>query len=629
MMIHNIEELKVLRDDTIKSMNIRLDRTLPAGTPQDEVHILVCGVAGCASSGSLDVAKALEEQIRVQQLGVKVKVIKTGCFGLCAEGPIMLVCPEHVMYTKVTADDVPEIIESHIKNGKVVGRLLAGENEHEEIRNRLPQIPFFSMQERIALHNCGIINPENIEEYIALDGYQALAKVLEEMEPDDVIDVVKASGLRGRGGGGFPTGRKWASSAVVEEHEKFVICNADEGDPGAFMDRSILEGDPHSVIEAMIINGYAVGAHQGYIYVRAEYPVAVQRLDIAIRQAKEYGFLGRNILGKGFDFDLEVRLGAGAFVCGEGSALMTSIEGHRGEPRPKPPRSAVKGLWKQPTVLNNVETYANIPQIIINGAEWFANIGTENSKGTKVFALGGKINNIGLVEVPMGTTLKEIIYDIGGGIPNGKKFKAAQTGGPSGGCIPAEHIDTPIDYDSLKSLGSMMGSGGLIVMDEDTCMVDLAKFFLEFTVDESCGKCSPCRIGTKRMLEIITRITEGKGQEEDIEKLEILAKNIKAASLCGLGQSAPNPVLSTMRYFKDEYMAHVIDKKCPAGVCKSMIRYIIFENTCKRCSICKKNCPVGAISGDKDTPFVIDQDKCIKCGICMEKCPFKSILKNA
>ncbi len=629
MMIHNIEELKVLRDDTIKSMNIRLDRTLPAGTPQDEVHILVCGVAGCASSGSLDVAKALEEQIRVQQLGVKVKIIKTGCFGLCAEGPIMLVCPEHVMYTKVTADDVPEIIESHIKNGKVVGRLLAGENEHEEIRNRLPQIPFFSMQERIALHNCGIIDPENIDEYIALDGYQALAKVLNEMEPDDVIDVVKASGLRGRGGGGFPTGRKWASSAVVEEHEKFVICNADEGDPGAFMDRSILEGDPHSVIEAMIINGYAVGAHQGYIYVRAEYPVAVQRLAIAINQAKEYGFLGKNILGKGFDFDLEVRLGAGAFVCGEGSALMTSIEGHRGEPRPKPPRSAVKGLWKKPTVLNNVETYANIPQIILNGAEWFADIGTDNSKGTKVFALGGKINNIGLVEVPMGTTLKEIIYDIGGGIPNGKKFKAAQTGGPSGGCIPAEHIDTPIDYDSLKSLGSMMGSGGLIVMDEDTCMVDLAKFFLEFTVDESCGKCAPCRIGTKRMLEIITRITEGKGQEEDIEKLEILAKNIKAASLCGLGQSAPNPVLSTMRYFKDEYMAHVIDKKCPAGVCKSMIRYIIFENTCKRCSICKKNCPVGAISGDKDTPFVIDQDKCIKCGICMEKCPFKSILKNA
>ena len=449
------------------------------------------------------------------------------------------------------------------------------------------------------------------------------------MEPDEVIDEIKKSGLRGRGGGGFPTGRKWESSAVVRQHEKFVICNADEGDPGAFMDRSILEGDPHSVIEAMIINGYAVGAHQGYIYVRAEYPVAVQRLAIAIKQAKEYGLLGKNILGKGFDFDLEVRLGAGAFVCGEGSALMTSIEGHRGEPRPKPPRSAVKGLWKQPTVLNNVETYANIPQIINNGADWFTNIGTENSKGTKVFALGGKINNIGLVEVPMGTTLKEIIYDIGGGIPNGKKFKAAQTGGPSGGCIPAEHIDTPIDYDSLKTLGSMMGSGGLIVMDEDTCMVDLAKFFLEFTVDESCGKCAPCRIGTKRMLEILTRITEGKGTLEDLDALEVLAENTKDASLCGLGQSAPNPVLSTMRYFRDEYVAHVVEKKCPAGVCKSMLMFIIATETCKRCSICKKNCPVGAISGDKDTPFVIDQDKCIKCGVCMERCPFKAILKNA
>ena len=628
-MIHNIEELKALRDDTLKSMSIRLDRTLPAGTPEDEIHILVCGVAGCASSGSLEVARVLEEQIRVHQLGAKVKVIKTGCFGLCAEGPIMLVCPEHVMYTKVTPKDVNEIMESHIENGKIVTRLLAGENEHEEIRNRLPQIPFFSMQERIALHNCGIIDPENIDEYIALDGYQALAKVFEEMEPDEVIDEIKKSGLRGRGGGGFPTGRKWESSAVVRQHEKFVICNADEGDPGAFMDRSILEGDPHSVIEAMIINGYAVGAHQGYIYVRAEYPVAVQRLAIAIKQAKEYGLLGKNILGKGFDFDLEVRLGAGAFVCGEGSALMTSIEGHRGEPRPKPPRSAVKGLWKQPTVLNNVETYANIPQIINNGADWFTNIGTENSKGTKVFALGGKINNIGLVEVPMGTTLKEIIYDIGGGIPNGKKFKAAQTGGPSGGCIPAEHIDTPIDYDSLKTLGSMMGSGGLIVMDEDTCMVDLAKFFLEFTVDESCGKCAPCRIGTKRMLEILTRITEGKGTLEDLDALEVLAENTKDASLCGLGQSAPNPVLSTMRYFRDEYVAHVVEKKCPAGVCKSMLMFIIATETCKRCSICKKNCPVGAISGDKDTPFVIDQDKCIKCGVCMERCPFKAILKNA
>ena len=513
--------------------------------------------------------------------------------------------------------------------GKVVDRLLASDEAHEEIRNRLPQIPFFRRQERIALHNCGIIDPENIEEYIALDGYQALAKVLNEMEPDEVIDVVSKSGLRGRGGGGFPTGRKWASSAVVKEKEKFVICNADEGDPGAFMDRSILEGDPHSVIEAMIINGFAVGAHQGYIYVRAEYPVAVKRLGIAINQAHEYGLLGDNILDSGFGFNLEVRLGAGAFVCGEGSALMTSIEGKRGEPRPKPPRSAVKGLWKKPTVLNNVETYANVPQIILKGADWFAGIGTEGSKGTKVFALGGKINNIGLVEVPMGTTLRDIIFDIGGGIPNGKSFKAAQTGGPSGGCLPAEHLDTPIDYDTLTKLGSMMGSGGLIVMDEDTCMVDLAKFFLEFTVDESCGKCPPCRIGTKRMLEILTRITEGKGVPEDIEKLETLARDIKAAALCGLGQTAPNPVLSTLRYFRDEYMAHVIDKKCPAGVCKSMLKFKIDTDACKRCGICKKNCPTDAISGDRETPFAIDQDKCVKCGVCIEKCPFKSILKNA
>lgn len=627
-MIHNTEELNALRDNARKTLDIRLDRT-ESLLNKNEIHILVCGVAGCASSGSLKVAEALEAEIKENNLNQNVKIIKTGCFGLCAEGPIMMICPEHVMYTKVTPDDVKEIVDSHIKGGKVVKRLLAGEKEYEEVRNRLPQIPFFSMQERIALNNCGIIDPENIDEYIALDGYQALAKVLCQMEPDEVIDEVKKSGLRGRGGGGFPTGRKWESSAVVRQHEKFVICNADEGDPGAFMDRSILEGDPHSVIEAMIINGYAVGSNQGYIYVRAEYPVAVQRLNTAIKQAKEYGFLGKDILGKGFDFDLDVRLGAGAFVCGEGSALMTSIEGHRGEPRPKPPRSAEKGLWKKPTVLNNVETYANIPQIIRKGADWFRSIGTEGSAGTKVFALGGKINNIGLVEVPMGTTLREIIYDIGGGIPGGKSFKAAQTGGPSGGCIPAEHLDTPIDYDSLSKLGSMMGSGGLIVMDEDTCMVDLAKFFLEFTVDESCGKCAPCRIGTKRMLEIVTRITEGKGTLEDLEYLEILAENTKDASLCGLGQSAPNPVLSTMKYFRDEYVAHVVDKKCPAGVCKSMLKFLIADDTCKRCGICKKNCPVNAISGDKDNPFVIDQDKCIKCGLCMEKCPFKSILKNA
>ena len=626
-MIRNREELNALRDKTFKSMDLRLDRIDDAN--RNEIHILVCGVAGCASSGSLRVAEEFEKQIKENRLGMDVKIIKVGCFGLCAEGPIILVCPEHVMYTKVTPDDVDEIVREHIMCGKVVDRLLASDEAHEEIRNRLPQIPFFRRQERIALHNCGIVDPENIEEYIALDGYQALAKVLNEMEPDEVIDVVSKSGLRGRGGGGFPTGRKWASSAVVKEKEKFVICNADEGDPGAFMDRSILEGDPHSVIEAMIINGFAVGAHQGYIYVRAEYPVAVKRLGIAINQAHEYGLLGDNILDSGFGFNLEVRLGAGAFVCGEGSALMTSIEGKRGEPRPKPPRSAVKGLWKKPTVLNNVETYANVPQIILKGADWFAGIGTEGSKGTKVFALGGKINNIGLVEVPMGTTLRDIIFDIGGGIPNGKSFKAAQTGGPSGGCIPAEHLDTPIDYDTLTKLGSMMGSGGLIVMDENTCMVDLAKFFLEFTVDESCGKCNPCRIGTKRMLEILTRITEGKGTPEDIDKLEILARNIKAASLCGLGQSAPNPVLSTLRYFRDEYMAHVIEKKCPAGVCKSMLKFKIDTEVCKKCGICKKNCPVSAISGDKEHPFVIDQDKCVKCGVCIEKCPFKSILKNA
>ncbi|MBR5488877.1 MAG: NADH-quinone oxidoreductase subunit NuoF [Firmicutes bacterium] len=610
-------------------MEIRLDRPVDPSPENHKIDILVCGVAGCASSGSLKVADAIDEQIRVNNLGEQVKVIKTGCFGMCAEGPIVMICPEHIMYTKVTEEDVREIFNEHIIGGKVVKRLMASENEHEEIQDRLPKIPFYSMQKRIALLNCGIIDPENIEEYIALDGYQALAKVLNEMEPDDVIDEVKKSGLRGRGGGGFPTGRKWESSAVVQDHEKYVICNADEGDPGAFMDRSILEGDPHSVIEAMIINGYAVGSHQGYIYVRAEYPVAVQRLNIAIKQAHEYGLLGKNILGKGFDFDLEVRLGAGAFVCGEGSALMTSIEGKRGEPRPKPPRSAEKGLWKKPTVLNNVETYANIPQIIMKGADWFNQIGTERSKGTKVFALGGKINNIGLVEVPMGTTIREIVYDIGGGIPDGKEFKAVQAGGPSGGCLPKEHLDTPIDYDSLTKLGSMMGSGGLIVMDEDTCMVDLARFFMDFTVDESCGKCPPCRIGTKRMHEILVKITEGKGTLEDLDKLEILAKNIKESSLCGLGQSAPNPVLSTMKYFRDEYVAHVVDKKCPAGVCKSMVQYLIFEEVCKRCGICKKNCPTGAISGDKETPFVIDQDKCVKCGICMEKCPFKAILKNA
>ena len=593
------------------------------------MHIMVCGGTGCTSSNSMKIIAGLEERIRINRMQDDVKVVKTGCFGLCAEGPIVMIYPDHIMYTLVQPEDVNEIFDSHVKNGKPVKRLLAGDKETEKIENALENVDFFSRQMRIALRNCGTINPEEIDEYIARGGYLALEKVLTEMEPEDVIDTIKDSQLRGRGGGGFPTGVKWSFAAAQQVAQKYVCCNADEGDPGAFMDRSVLEGDPHSVIEAMAIAGYAIGANQGYVYVRAEYPIAVERLSIAIKQAEEYGLLGKDIFGKGFDFDLEIRLGAGAFVCGEETALMTSVEGHRGEPRPRPPFPAVKGLFGKPTILNNVETYANIPVIILKGAEWFSHIGTEKSKGTKVFAVGGKINNTGLVEIPMGTTLREIIYDIGGGIPNGKKVKAAQTGGPSGGCIPASELDTPIDYDSLIALGSMMGSGGLIVMDEDTCMVDLAKFFLEFTVDESCGKCPPCRIGTKRMLEIVTRITEGKGQPEDLEKLEILARNIKASALCGLGQTAPNPVLSTMKYFRDEYMAHVVEKKCPAGVCKSMLKFIIADDTCKHCGICKKNCPTGAISGDKNTPFVIDQDKCVKCGVCMEKCPFKSILKNA
>ena len=628
-MIKSIADINKIRESKQADLMIRVN---PDASPTKEggkMHIMVCGGTGCTSSNSMKIIEGLESLIKINQLEDDIKVIKTGCFGLCAEGPIMMFYPEHIMYTLVQPEDVNEIFESHIMNGTPVRRLLAGDKEAEKIENALENVDFFSKQKRVALRNCGAINPENIDEYIARDGYLALEKVLTKMEPEDVVDTIKDSQLRGRGGGGFPTGVKWAFAASQQVAQKYVCCNADEGDPGAFMDRSVLEGDPHSVIEAMTIAGYAIGANQGYVYVRAEYPIAVERLTIAINQAREYGLLGKDIFGTGFDFNLDVRLGAGAFVCGEETALMTSVEGHRGEPKPRPPFPAVKGLFGQPTILNNVETYANIPMIILKGAEWFANIGTEKSKGTKVFAVGGKINNTGLVEIPMGTTLREIIYDIGGGIPNGKEFKAAQTGGPSGGCIPASELDTPIDYDSLIALGSMMGSGGLIVMDEDTCMVDLAKFFLEFTVDESCGKCPPCRIGTKRMLEIVTRITEGKGQVEDLEKLEILARNIKASALCGLGQTAPNPVLSTMRYFRDEYMAHVVDKKCPAGVCKSMVRYIIFESTCKRCSICKKNCPTGAISGDKNTPFVIDQDKCVKCGICMEKCPFKSILKNA
>lgn len=590
-------------------------------------HVLVCAGTGCTSSNSLKIMEEMETLLKDNSLESEIKIVKTGCFGLCAEGPIVVVYPEGAMYTRVGVADVRDIVEEHLLKGRIVKRLLAGEKEAEDISKALESVDFFKRQHRIALRNCGRINPENIDEYIAFDGYRALEKVLTGMTPEAVIDTIKRSGLRGRGGGGFPTGIKWEFAAKQVSDQKYVCCNADEGDPGAFMDRSVLEGDPHSLIEAMSIAGYAIGATEGFIYVRAEYPIAVKRLQIAIGQAKEYGILGDNVLGTGHKFDLEIRLGAGAFVCGEETALMTSIEGHRGEPRPRPPFPAVKGLWQKPTILNNVETYANIPVIILEGAEWFAGIGTEKSKGTKVFALGGKINNTGLVEVPMGTTLREVVYDIGGGIPKGKKFKAAQTGGPSGGCIPVSHLDTPIDYDSLIALGSMMGSGGLIVMDEDNCMVDIAKFFLEFTVDESCGKCPPCRIGTKRMHEILERITEGKGEDGDIEKLELLAKNIKASALCGLGQTAPNPILSTLKYFRDEYEAHVYQKKCPSGVCKSMLQYTIDAARCKSCGLCTKVCPMNCISGEKKVPYVIDQSKCAKCGACMEKCPFKAIAK--
>ena len=628
-MIKSREDINRIRESKKADLEIRIDKEAAPTQTGGRMHILVCGGTGCTSSSSMKIIEKMETLIAENSMADEIKVVKTGCFGLCAQGPIMMIYPDHLMYTQVQPEDVEEIFENHVKCGQVVTRLLAGNHEEGEVSNALESVDFFSRQMRVALRNCGAINPEDIDEYIARDGYLALEKVTGSMTPEEVIELIRASGLRGRGGAGFPTGVKWSFAAAQQVAQKYVCCNADEGDPGAFMDRSVLEGDPHSVIEAMAIAAYAIGANQGYVYVSAEYPIAVERLTIAINQAREYGLLGKDIFGTGFDFNLDIRLGAGAFVCGEETALMTSVEGRRGEPRPRPPFPAVKGLFGQPTILNNVETYANVPVIILKGAEWFSGIGTEKSKGTKVFAVGGKIENTGLVEIPMGTTLREIVFDIGGGVPNGKKFKAAQTGGPSGGCIPASQLDTPIDYESLIALGSMMGSGGLIVMDEDTCMVDLAKFFLEFTVDESCGKCPPCRIGTKRMLEILTRITEGKGVPDDIEKLETLARDIKAAALCGLGQTAPNPVLSTLRYFRDEYMAHVIDKKCPAGVCKSMLKFKIDTDACKRCGICKKNCPTDAISGDRETPFAIDQDKCVKCGVCIEKCPFKSILKNA
>ena len=592
-------------------------------------HVLICGGTGCSSSNSQMIIDEMEKEIAAAGLTDEVKVVKTGCFGLCALGPIMIIYPEGSFYSEVKPSDAHEIVQEHLLKGRIVKRLLYQETVQEGNNVKsLNETNFYAKQHRVALRNCGVINPENIDEYIAVDGYAALGKVLTEMTPQQVIDEILASGLRGRGGAGFPTGRKWSFAAVNEADQKYVCCNADEGDPGAFMDRSILEGDPHVVLEAMAIAGYAIGASQGYIYVRAEYPIAVHRLQIAIKQAREYGLLGKDIFGTGFNFDIDLRLGAGAFVCGEETALMTSIEGHRGEPRPRPPFPALKGLFQKPTILNNVETYANVPQIILKGAEWFASMGTEKSKGTKVFALGGKINNTGLVEVPMGTTLREIIEEIGGGIPNGKKFKAAQTGGPSGGCIPAEHLDVPIDYDNLIAIGSMMGSGGLIVMDEDTCMVDIAKFFLEFTVDESCGKCTPCRVGTKRMYEILDKITRGEATMEDLDKMEELCYYVKNNALCGLGQTAPNPILSTLRYFRDEYIAHIQDKTCPAGVCKHLMKYTIDPDKCKGCTLCARNCPVGAISGTVKKPHVIDGSKCIKCGACMEKCRFGAISKK-
>ena len=598
-------------------------------------NVLVCGGTGCTSSNSLTIVNKLKEEIERQGLSDEVNVITTGCFGLCALGPIMVVYPEGSFYSMVKVEDIPEIVEEHLLKGRIVTRLLYQETVEEDTVKSLNKTAFYAKQKRVALRNCGVIDPEKIDDYIAQDGYAALGKVLTEMTPDQVIQTILDSGLRGRGGAVFPTGLKWKFAAANDADQKYVCCNADEGDPGAFMDRSVLEGDPHCLIEAMAIAGYAIGASQGRVYGRAEYPIAVKRLQIAIDQAREYGLLGEDIFGTGFNFDMELRLGAGAFVCGEETALMTSIEGKRGEPRPRPPFPAVKGLYQKPTILNNVETYANIAQIILKGPEWFASMGTEKSKGTKVFALGGKINHTGLVEIPMGTTLREVVFEIGGGIPNGKKFKAAQTGGPSGGCIPTEHLDIEIDYDNLLAIGSMMGSGGLIVMDEDNCMVDVAKFFLEFTVDESCGKCTPCRIGTKRLLEMLEKITKGQGSLEMLDEMEELCHYIKANSLCGLGQTAPNPVLSTLRYFRDEYIAHVVDKKCPAGVCKDLLEYTIEKDKCFGCSMCAKKCPVGAISvtdytapGKKKPAYEIDHSKCIKCGACIDTCKFKAIYKG-
>jgi len=591
--------------------------------------VLVCGGTGCALEGAMDIANSIKNELKAHRIENEIEVIRTGCLGLCDLGPIVIIYPEGTFYHKVNIKNIPEIVEEHLVNGRIAEKYAYYKTLDDYSIRSLKNVEFFKKQVRIALKNCGIIDPENIDEYIAADGYKALEKVLTQLTPQQVIEIIKKSGLRGRGGGGFPTCLKWELAAKEVSDQKYIICNADEGDPGAFMDRSILEGDPHSVLEAMCIGGYAIGADTGIIYVRAEYPLAVDRLKVAIGQAREYGLLGNNILGLGFNFDIQIRLGAGAFVCGEETALIHSIEGKRGTPAPKPPYPSESGLWDKPTVINNVETYANIPQIILNGAEWFSGIGTEKSKGTKVFALGGKITNTGLIEVPMGITLKEIIYDIGGGIPNGKKFKAVQTGGPSGGCITADNLDVRIDYDNLVGLGSMMGSGGMIVLDEDNCMVDVARYYLDFIKDESCGKCTPCRVGTKRMLEILDKITAGIGTMEDLERLEKLAKQIKTASLCGLGQTAPNPVLSTLKYFRDEYIAHVVDKKCPAGACTALVQYSINHDKCKGCSLCVRQCPVNAISGMIRRKYTIDQGRCIKCSACVSKCPFKAIEKGS
>ncbi len=614
-----IEELNKIRSE--KRIELDLRRNTNADTR--EKHILVCNGTGCTSSKSPQILENFKRLVEENNL-TNVRVIKTGCFGLCAKGPIVIIRPEDTFYAMVKPEDCEEIIKSHIMEGKVVERLLCKDIDGKKVM-KLDDLNFYKKQKRIALKNCGVINPEEIDEYIAFDGYRALARVLIEMSPDEVIEIVDKSGLRGRGGAGFPTGKKWRATRDAKGDTKYVVCNADEGDPGAFMDRSILEGDPHAVLEAMEIAGYAVGAEKGYIYVRAEYPIAVQRLKIAINQAREYGILGKNIFGTNFNFDIEIRLGAGAFVCGEETALLESIEGRRGQPRVKPPYPAQSGLWGCPTLINNVETYSNIAQIILKGAEWYSSIGTANSKGTKVFALGGNVNNVGLVEVPMGTTLREIVFDIGGGIPNGREFKAAQTGGPSGGCIPKEHLDTPIDYESLKEIGSMMGSGGLIVMDDTKCMVCLAKFYLQFTVSESCGKCTPCRIGTKRMLEILEKLTSGEGDEYDIYRLEKLAVNIKKASICGLGQSAPNPVISTLKYFREEFRQHAIEKECKAMECKALSRIEIDPEKCKACGLCQRNCPVNAIEGEGREIRHINQEKCIKCTTCIRSCPFHAI----